>query len=221
MTPQTTSIQAVLFDYGMVLSGPPAPKAWQRIRSISGLSEDALHAAYWTHRQAYDRGTFDAVAYWQAVAAHANFPSFTPDQLSSLIAADIDLWGETNQPMLDWAQALQKAGVRTGILSNIGDAMTEGILARFDWISGFDHCTWSYELKLAKPEAEIYRCAAEGLRTPPANILFIDDKAENIEAARGVGLAAIQYTDHKSFEREMEERGFGHLLRPSSVAAGS
>jgi putative hydrolase of the HAD superfamily len=205
-------IQAVLFDYGMVLSGPPDPAAWARIRTITGLSEDVLHREYWAHRHAYDRGDLTANAYWHAAAAGAGI-LLTPQQIADAIAADVDLWSQPNTPMLQFAQRLQNSGIRTGILSNIGDAMTAGLLEKHDWLSAFDHRTWSYALNLAKPEPAIYRHAAEGLRTPPENILFIDDKSENIAAALSVGMQAIQYTSHDAFEQEMRLRGLDHLLQ--------
>lgn len=215
-------IQAVLFDYGMVLSGPPDPAAWQQMRIISSLSEEQLHAAYWAYRHDYDRDTLNAQTYWAQVASHAGV-SFTPEQTAGLIAADVDLWTQLNPPMLTWARSLQQAGVRTGILSNIGDAMTAGLLAKFDWLGGFDHCTWSYALKLAKPEEAIYRCAADGLKTPPPNILFIDDRVENVEAARSIGMQAIQYhyADHAAFEQEMHSRGLSALLDPIAAQTGT
>jgi len=207
------SIKAVLFDYGMVLSAPPDPAAWQRMREITGFDEETLHRGYWAPRHAYDRGDLNGLDYWEEVAAGAG-TTFTEEQVAELIAADVDLWTRLNAPMLAWAQRLQQAGVRTGILSNIGDAMTEGLLRKFDWLDGFHHCTWSYRLRVAKPEAEIYRAAAEGLETPAGQILFLDDKIENIEAARASGMQAIQYLDHESFENEMKERGLAALLHP-------
>jgi len=207
-------VKAVLFDYGMVLSGPPDPAAWQRIRTITNLDEEPLHREYWAHRHDYDRGTLSGVAFWHKAAAGAGI-ALTPQQVAQLIDADTDLWSQLNQPMLDWAQRLQRAGIRTGILSNIGDAMTTGLTRRHAWLKAFDHHTWSYALKLAKPELEIYRAAAEGLATPPANILFIDDRAKNIAAAHAAGMQAIQYTDHATFERDMRERGLTHLLQPT------
>ncbi len=207
-----TPVKAVLFDYGMVLSAPPDPAAWQRMIAITGLPEDLLHREYWAHRHDYDRGTLSGIAYWHKAAAGAGI-ALTPTQLSDLIAADTDLWTQLNAPMVDWAQQLQRAGLRTGILSNIGDAMAAGLLRKFDWISAFDHCTWSYSLNLAKPEAAIYHHAAEGLATPPANILFIDDREENIAAALSTGMQAIQYRDHAAFEHEMQTRDLSWLLQ--------
>lgn len=206
-----TSVQAVLFDYGMVLSGPPLPAAWARMRTITGLEESTLHREYWAYRHDYDRGSYNGITYWQQVAIGGNI-HLTEAQIRDLQAADTDLWGEINLPMLTWVQSLQRAGIRTGILSNIGDAMSSGLTARHAWISAFDHCTWSHTLKLAKPEAVIYRHAAEGLRTPPANILFIDDRIENIHAALAAGMQAIQYLDHPNFEQEMSARALGPLL---------
>jgi putative hydrolase of the HAD superfamily len=210
-----TPVQAVLFDYGMVLSAPPDPAIWARIRTITNLNEDLLHREYWAHRHAYDRGDLSAVAYWHKAAAGAGIV-LTPAQLTQLLAADIDLWSQLNEPMLEWAQRLQRAGIRTGILSNIGDAMSAGLLAKYEWLSAFDHHTWSHALNLAKPEPAIYLHAAEGLHTPPANILFIDDRLENIAAAIAVGMQAIHYTTHAAFEQEMRTRGLDHLLQPES-----
>ena len=102
--------------------------------------------------------------------------------------------------------------MRTGILSNIGDAIAEGLLARLPWLAGFDHCTWSYALQMAKPEAAIYVATAMAIKTPPAGILFIDDKEENIAAAESVGMRTIHYTGHTEFEDAMRVRGFGSLL---------
>ena len=207
----TDAIQAVLFDYGMVLSGPPNPVAWARLRTHTGLSEADLQREYWAHRHAYDRGTYTGEAYFQQVAGGAGLPPFHPETVTALLEADTDLWTDLNQPMLDWAQSLQSRGIRTGILSNLGDSMQTGLLGKFAWLDAFDHCTWSHTLKLAKPELAIYRYAAEGLETPPEQILFVDDKLENIEAARRAGMQAIQYLSHPQFIEEMKARGLAWL----------
>jgi len=206
-------VKAVLFDFGQVLSLPPDPVVWQQMLAISGLGEADFHREYWAHRHEYDRGTFTGGAYWHRVAEGSQ-TTFTPAQITDLIAADVNLWSRLNLPIVEWAGRLQRAGVRTGILSNIGDKMADGLIAKFDWISGFDHCVWSYSYKLAKPEAAIYHCAAEGLATDPAQILFIDDKQENIEAAHSIGMQAIQYSSHANFELEMQQRGLAALLHP-------
>jgi putative hydrolase of the HAD superfamily len=208
-------IRAVLFDYGMVLSGPPSPSAWARMLTVTGLDDARFHAAYWEHRHAYDRGTFTGHAYWLEVGKLVG-QSFDAAQVAALIAADNDLWTELNPLMVAWAQQLQRAGIRTGILSNIGDEMSTGVRRKFPWLSSFHHCTWSHAVKLAKPELAIYHYAAAGLDTPIQQILFLDDREENIAAAAETGMQTLHYTTHPAFEQEMTARGLQSLLYPAA-----
>lgn len=204
-------IDAVLFDYGQVLSGPPNAAAWAVLRAVSGLDEERLHAAYWKFRHDYDRGALTGRTYWDAVAADAGV-RFDDAQVAALMAADIDVWTALNPPMVEWAGRLQRAGVRTGILSNIGDAIGEGVVARLPWLAGFDHCVWSHALRMAKPDPAIYLQTAQALKTAPGNILFIDDREVNVAAAAEAGMQTVHYTTHVEFEREMRGRGLAWLL---------
>ena len=183
------NIRAVLFDYGLVLSGPPDPAAREEMKQILGVDEERFRAIYWRHRDDYDRGTLNSVAYWERVAHDLHRP-LDAKKLSALIAADNAHWTQPNQAMIDWAAALQSAGIKTGILSNIGDAMEAGIVARFPWIADFTHRTFSHRLGIAKPDAAIYQHAAEGLGVPTGEILFVDDREENVAAARAAGQVA-------------------------------
>lgn len=204
-------IEAVLFDYGLVISAPQVPSAWSRMKTITGLDEPELHAGYWEHRHEYDRGTHTGEEFWRLAVGRSG-GTVNEQQVAELIAADVDLWGDLNQPMVDWIWRLQKAGVKTGILSNMGDAMERGLSAKYAWLDQFHHRVWSYTLKLAKPEAEIYRHAVEGLGVEAGRVLFVDDKVENIAAAEAAGLQGIVYGEHAAFEREMKERGLAELL---------
>lgn len=171
-----------------------------------------MHAAYWHFRHDYDRGALNARRYWQAVADELG-DQMDEAKIQELIAADVALWTVPNQEMIDWAADLQRAGIKTGILSNIGDAMEEGILAQCGWLCEFAHHTFSHRLGTAKPDPAIYLHAVKGLGVAPQEVLFIDDREDNIAAAAATGMKAVRYTGHNSFVREMRERGFGHLLQ--------
>ena len=96
--------------------------------------------------------------------------------------------------------------------------METGILARFDWLTAFHHHTFSHRLRIAKPDLAIYRHAAEGLGEDPSHILFIDDREENILAARQAGMIAIQYQGHMEFTAAMRAAGLQSLLHPQRVS---
>ena len=205
------NVKAVLFDYGLVLTAPPDPAAWEQLKRLFQADEATFHAAYWKHRDAYDRGMLTGEECWRQVAQDLG-KTLDASHVAQIIDLDTTLWTQPNQPMIDWAAALQRAGVKTGILSNIGDAMETGVVARCPWLSGFTHRTFSHRLRMAKPDLAIYRCAAEGLETEPAAILFIDDRADNVAAARTAGMQAVQYTDQAAFLHTMRVEGFETLL---------
>lgn len=205
------AVQAVLFDFGKVLSNAEDPTAWASMLDFAGVPEQRFHDAYWAYRHDYDRHTLNALSYWRAVAARAG-TTFADTQINRLIELDVDVWTNMNDRMVAFAQRLQRGGVRTGILSNIGDAMAQGIVARLPWLANFYHCTWSYELRLAKPEPAIYLRAAEALDTAPSAILFIDDREENVAAATAVGFQGIRFIDYESLLRDLRDRGYTDLL---------
>lgn len=208
------TIRAVLFDFGKVLSRDAHPAAWQRMQQVAACTADELSQSYWRHRDDYDAGLLTGDSFWQAVAGR----QLERETLDALQAADVDLWTDMNIAMLDWMHALHAAGVRTGILSNMPDAMAAGLERRFDWLQRFDCVIWSHALGTRKPFKAIYEKAVDGLNVRPAEILFIDDKAENITAAEAVGMVAVQYRDHDGFVREMNSRGLAYLLHPSKAA---
>jgi putative hydrolase of the HAD superfamily len=52
-----------------------------------------------------------------------------------------------------------------------------------------------------KPEPANYLDAIRGLALPPAEMLFLDDKPENVEGARAVGLQTERFTTWEEFVR--------------------
>ncbi len=207
-----TEIKAVLFDYGLVLTGPAHPPAWERMKSLLHASEEPFHAGYWRYRQDYDSGALTGEAYWRSIAEDLGQP---PDAaLQALMDADTDLWTQPNQPMIDWAASLQAANIFTGILSNLGDTLEAGVRERCPWLHAFNHLTFSHRLRTTKPDPTIYAHAARGLGVRPEEILFIDDREDNIAGAQAACMQAIRYLDHDSFLAAMQAAGLDNLLQP-------
>jgi epoxide hydrolase-like predicted phosphatase len=59
---------------------------------------------------------------------------------------------------------------------------------------------------IRKPDARIYLLACERLDVGPGECLFLDDKNENVEAARRVGMEAIHWNDPHEGLRELRLR---------------
>lgn len=212
MRKQGQVVRAVIFDYGLVLTGPADPVAFASMQELLGAGETQLQAAYWRHRDAYDRGVLSGSQYWNAVADDLH-RSLAPEEVQHLLAADVALWTQPNLPMIAWAGELQSEGVLTGILSNLGDEMEMGVRATFPWLGRFAHHTFSHRLGIAKPDAAIYKHAAMGIGVEMEAILFIDDKPENVQAARELGMQAILYGDHAAFIAERDRLTFARVVK--------
>jgi putative hydrolase of the HAD superfamily len=96
--------------------------------------------------------------------------------------------------MLAWQLAIKQRGLLTAILSNMGDDVLASVERKFDWIHRFDVLVWSCQLGVVKPDPAIYRHMLNELAVQPEETLFIDDRLPNIEAARALGMQAIEFS---------------------------
>jgi putative hydrolase of the HAD superfamily len=205
------ALQAVVFDYGMVLSGPQEPEAHAKLKSITGLSGDAFERVYWADRHAYDRGELTGPEFWQKMSRDAKL-GLDAAALAELNHWDVRMWSTINDETQAWHRKLKALGIKTGILSNMGDSVLEHLQAQHAWIGDFDVLIWSYQYKLAKPEPEIYHLLLERLGTPPEETLFLDDRIENIEAARKLGILGLQFSTIEQLRQDLISSGLDEFL---------
>jgi len=59
----------------------------------------------------------------------------------------------------------------------------------------FKKTFFSHNMGLAKPDPEIYKKAIQEIGVPAKNILFVDDRLENVQAAQKEGMEGIVFTD--------------------------
>ena len=214
------ALQAVIFDYGMVLSTAQEAAPLAALKEITRLDDTAFDAHYWRHRHAYDMGTLNGTTFWQTISGDANL-GLTPPEIERLIENDVLMWSTLNETMIRWVAAIQDAGFRTAILSNMGAELLSYMRQEFGWLGRFDHHTWSCELGIAKPDPAIYRYTCEQLGVAPSDALFLDDKPENIAAAESVGLPAIQFSTVEALEGELSRRGLLAILPSPLVLSRS
>ena len=205
------ALRAVIFDYGMVLTGQPNTEAHDALLRITGLPLEKFEALYWADRHAYDEGKLTGIAFWQKMSSDAklDLPQSTIEELNLW---DSRMWTTQNPAMLAWQQQLKERGLLTAILSNMGDSVLENIEREFDWLPRFDVLVWSYQHHLAKPDPAIYRLALAKLGTRPQETLFIDDKQANIDAAHALGMPAVVFSDVERLRKDLIASGLDREL---------
>lgn len=207
---ETLALRAVVFDYGMVLTGPEDIEARAALLRITGLPLERFESLYWTDRHAYDEGKLTGLAFWQKFLREAGLnpaPETSQSVVEELNRWDARLWTTQNPVMLDWQLKLKQSGVLTAILSNMGDNVLENMKREFDWLPRFDVLVWSFQLRMAKPDPAIYHHVLTELGAKPEETLFLDDKLVNIEAARALGFKAIQFSNVENLRADLIAAG--------------
>lgn len=105
--------------------------------------------------------------------------------VEALAARDVPLFGLTNFGKAFWAKFRPTQPV-------------------FDY---FQDILVSGEEKLLKPDPAIYHMAEQRFGYAPGELLFADDRLENVEAARRCGWQAHHFTDAETFAKDLRARG--------------
>jgi putative hydrolase of the HAD superfamily len=127
------------------------------------------------------------------------------DAQAAELMADYWRWyvGSLDQPLVEWFAAVRSRGLKAGILSNSGPGARE---AERHW--GFEEMTddivYSHEVGLAKPDPAVYVLTADRLGVQGREIVFLDDVAANVAAARAVGWHAVLHEETVRSIAELE-----------------
>jgi len=196
-------IEAVLFDYGGVLSTSPF-EAFTRHERDRGLPDGFIRSLNTTNpddnawarleRNELDFDQFctafeeEARAAGGTVDARVLFGSFT---------------GEIRPQMVEAVRRC-RARFKTGLLTNnFVTGVTTG--DRPEILDLFDAVVASSAVGVRKPDPRFYLLACEVLDIEPATAVFLDDLGVNLKPARDLGMRTIKVTDPAEAVRQLEQ----------------
>ena len=182
----------VLFDYGGVVSQPPSPAEVASLAGAAGVSVPALAGVYWEWRRAYDLAELDAPGYWRQVGRSLG-RGFSEAEISELVRLDSMSWLRMQAGTVALIEDLAATGLPLALLSNAPGELAEAISA-LPVAAYFGHLLFSCQLKHAKPDPECYNRALARLGASAEDVIFIDDRAENVAAAGALGLRPVLFT---------------------------
>ena len=198
-------IRAVIFDLGKVLVWFDNKIFLQKLADRAGLDVERLRAIVHENLdlvRAFDRGEISPAEFHQQVCAALGL-----EIEAGLFFEYYEDIFTANVPVLELARRLGAAGYRLVLLSNTDVVRYAFIRRRFPETQVFDAYVLSYEVGLMKPDPAIYSEAARRAGVEQTECLFIDDLAENVEAARGVGMHALHYMPGTDLEAELRSLG--------------
>lgn len=195
--------QAVVFDWGNVIGFSDRSIVVNFMCNSFHFSEAEFESANLEKRKAMKEGKSD-IDFWleyakkNSVRLSKDWPQTYTSVLKDSVGADPNMYVLINE--------LKESGIRIGMLSNIDDRYTK-LIRDFGFYEPFDPCLLSCEMGLEKPDPKAYELLLKTIDLPAEEIVFIDDKQENVEAAKKVGIDAILFESPQQLRNELVKRG--------------
>jgi HAD superfamily hydrolase (TIGR01509 family) len=93
------------------------------------------------------------------------------------------------------------------LLSNTDPIHVAHMEANFGFMRHFSVRIYSCAVGTSKPSRAIFLKAVRAAQAPKKHILFVDDVAGYVSAAKRMGLQAVQFRDRQQLEAELHRRG--------------
>ena len=191
-----------IFDLGKVLVDFDYTGAARKIAARSTRTPADLHAFLGASPLLlqYEAGRLTRREFYEAIRDAigfqgdlAEFGSFFADIFSELPA------------MIELHADLRRRGFKTYIFSNTNDLATEHVRRNFPFFANFDGYILSYEVGGIKPQAKIYEAMEAMCGRSGADLIYLDDRPENIAAGRARGWRAILHETPEKTRAALEK----------------
>jgi len=184
-------MKAVVSDLGRVILHFDNHIFYRKLAGFASLSYEEIARLAFDHGELvrlFDGGRMAPREFYERVTARTGaaigYEEFFAiyDDIFSLIPGTLDV-----------LRGLKALGLRLLLLSNTDPMRFGFIKRRFPEILIFDEYILSYQVKAIKPDRTIYDEAIRRAGCRPDEVVFVDDMAENVEAAAALGIKGIVF----------------------------
>ena len=189
-----------IFDLGKVLVDFDYSIAARKIAARSHRAPADLHAFLGSSPLLglYESGKLTRQGFYEAVCQAIGCQA----ELAEFGGYFADIFFEIPE-MIALHKELRKSGFKTFIFSNTNDLAVEHVRRNFPFFKDFDGYIFSYEVGGLKPQPEIYAAIEAMTGRGGADLIYMDDRLENIEAGRARGWRAILHESPEETRRAL------------------
>lgn len=197
-------VKNVIFDIGNVL----VDFRWRGLMENLGIGkeeqdvfEHSVFGSRWWKE--LDHGIMDEA---EAVN-HIRKENEKYQEAFELVWEHFDELVEPYEYALPWISQLKEEGYQVYLLSNYPKTLfeTHEKKGKFPFLREVDGKVVSAFVKMVKPNADIYECLMNKYQLKPEECVFIDDRPENIEGAKALGMQGIVFYNYEQACRELEQ----------------
>ncbi len=196
--------QAIVFDFGGVMTGEPNREAVITfIRQSFHFSVDEFEKVNQEKRLAVKQGKTDE-EFWISYAKNKGIelPQNWTTSFRSVMKDAIGI----NPEMYALVDQLKEQKIPVALLSNIDERLSK-LIRDFGLYEPFNPCLLSCEIGIEKPDLKAYELLLTKLNLQAKEVIFVDDRPENIESAKTIGLDAILFESEQQLRNELSRRG--------------
>ena len=204
-------ISTILWDVGGVL----LTNGWDSTGRAAVLTKFQVDEAQFEERHPeandlWEKGLITAEEYLHRTVFWEP-RDFTAEDFLAAMKAESTVLPDTALGVLESVVGSQD--VDLGMLNNEARELNDYRIEEFGLRGYFDFFFSSCHVGLRKPSTKIYRLALDVLQCEPGEVVFIDDRAGNVEAAASLGIQAMRYEGSAHLAKALA--GFGIELQTS------
>jgi HAD superfamily hydrolase (TIGR01509 family) len=195
---------ALIFDLGKVLVDFDYSIAAKKIAARSEKAPEDLHAFLGSSPLLveYESGRLTREQFYSAIKGEIGFRG----DLAEFGNYFAEIFSEI-PGMISLHADLRRRGFKTFIFSNTNDLAIEHVRRDFPFFACFDGYIFSHEVGAMKPEAKIYEAMEKLCGRRGADLIYIDDRAENTAAGAARGWQAILHETPEKTRRLLKFSG--------------
>lgn len=198
-------VSTILWDIGGVL----LTNGWDRQQRDAVLARFGLDSGEFERRhaaidQAWERDEIGVDEYLRQTVFYEP-RSFTQAEFFEAMQEQSQVLADSGLGILHQLSASEEYVLAT--VNNEARAMNEYRLRKFNLLDNFDAFFSSCYLGVRKPDRKIYQIALDVLERDPEQVIFIDDRAENVAAAASLGIHAIRYEGSVKLAQDLARAG--------------
>jgi FMN phosphatase YigB (HAD superfamily) len=205
-----TTPSAIVFDLGKVLVDFDYSIAARRIaaRGKMTIQEIAQYINQSSLFVQYELGTVTTEQFCAEICRVTGFDASLTEFGECF--ADIFL---PIEPMIELQATLRQRGLPAYIFSNTNELAVEHIRRSFPFYANFDGYILSYQHRAMKPDSRLYEAVERQSERRGAEILYLDDRPENVAAGAERGWQVILHQTPEQTQAAIQKLG---LLNPET-----
>lgn len=194
-------IKWIIFDLGGIVVPEVSSLIYNRIAKVLNISDEKLKEIISKYHRQTTAGSMTFLEMYSIIVKEISSPVSPDYLLQEHLNAYRTLAKIHDADVVEYIETLKK-DYKVACLSNL-EIEIHDICSKTGLYDYFDQVFLSMEMKMQKPDLEIYLKVIEELKCLPNEIIFTDDRIENVTAANEIGIHGLHFSSLEKLKSDI------------------